>query len=199
MSVIDELIESNTRTKEIVPSARIRLRRVRRTPSRGQRLKGAVVRVGRRDYPTFRTPSKVVQVYRLLSHTRRCQGDSMSEPITISTEWLAPGDVDAVSATVESALASQGGKVQGLDADFGSALKMRLLGTMFSGLEDNMPFHLHVDIRPGTSEHTSHLRVEMRSTEGWYAFRMGFVDEQYHQRFDTVVGAVKQATGEASA
>jgi hypothetical protein len=122
----------------------------------------------------------------------------MTEPLTISTEWLAPGDVDVVSATVESTLAAQGGRVQGHDADFGSALKMRLLGTMFSGLEDNLPFHLHVDIRPGTSEHTSHVRVEMRSTEGWYVTRLDFVDKQFQQRFDTVTGAVKEATGEAT-
>jgi len=42
-------------------------------------------------------------------------------------------------------------------------------------------------------------RVEMRSTDGWYVARFGFVDEQFHHRFDTVVGAVKEATGEATA
>jgi hypothetical protein len=123
----------------------------------------------------------------------------MTNPITLSAEWLAPGQVDAVSTTIEGSLEQQGGRVNGLDADFGSALKMRLIGTLFSGTEDNLPFHLHVDVRPGTEADQAHVRVEMRSTEGWYAFRWGFIDGQYRQRFDEVVGRLRTATGEVSA
>ncbi|MFZ9986812.1 MAG: hypothetical protein ACO3ID_01515 [Candidatus Nanopelagicales bacterium] len=123
----------------------------------------------------------------------------MTNPITLSAEWLAPGAVDAVSTIIEGSLAQQGGHVQGLDADFGSAIKMRLLGTMFSGTEDNLPFHLHIDVRPGSGVDEAHVRVDMRSTEGWYAFRFGFVDDQYRQRFDEVVGRLRAATGEVSA
>jgi hypothetical protein len=122
----------------------------------------------------------------------------MTNPITLTAEWLAPGSVDAVSTTIEGSLAQQGGRVQGLDADFGSALKMRLIGTLFSGTEDNLPFHIHVDVRPGTAADQAHVRAEMRSTEGWYLFQLGFVDGQYRQRFDDVVGRLRAATGEVS-
>ncbi len=122
-----------------------------------------------------------------------------TDPLTLSTEWLAPGSVDAVSTTIEGSLAQQGGRVNGLDADFGSALKMRLLGTMFSGTEDNLPFHLHVDVRPGTAADQAHVRAEMRSTQGWYLVQFSSVDDQYRQRFDDVVGRLRTATGEVSA
>ena len=75
---------------------------------------------------------------------------------------------------------------------------MRLIGTLFSGTEDNMPFHIHVDVRPGTAADQAHVRAEMRSTEGWYLFQFGFVDGQYRQRFDDVVGRLRAATGEVS-
>ena len=123
----------------------------------------------------------------------------MTNALTLSAEWLAPGSIETVSSTLETSLAAQGGRVQGLDADFGSALKMRLIGTMFSGTEDNLPFHLHVDVRPGTSADDVHIRVEMRSMEGWYAFRFGFVDGQYQQRFEAVTRALRAATGEVPA
>ena len=112
----------------------------------------------------------------------------MTNPITLSAEWLAPGSVETVSASVEASLAEQGGRVQGLDADFGSALKMRLIGSLFSGTEDDLPFHLHVDVRPGPATAETLVRAEMRSTEGWYVFRLSMVDAQYRERFDTVTG-----------
>ena len=120
----------------------------------------------------------------------------MTNPITLSAEWLAPGSVETVSASVEASLAEQGGRVQGLDADFGSALKMRLIGSLFSGTEDDLPFHLHVDVRPGPATAETLVRAEMRSTEGWYVFRLSMVDAQYRERFDTVTGALRSATGE---
>lgn len=122
-----------------------------------------------------------------------------SEPLTLSTDWHAPGSVDAVSTTIEGSLEQQGGRVNGLDADFGSALKMRLIGTLFSGTEDNLPFHLHVDVRPGTAAGESLVRAEMRSTQGWYLVQFTSVNEQYRQRFDEVVGRLRTATGEVSA
>jgi hypothetical protein len=36
----------------------------------------------------------------------------MTNPITLSAEWLAPGAVDAVSTIIEGSLAQQGGHVQ---------------------------------------------------------------------------------------
>lgn len=122
----------------------------------------------------------------------------MTTPLTLSAEWIAPGSVDTVTATVEASLAEQGGKVQGLDADFGSALKMRLIGSLFAGTEDDLPFHLHVDVRPGPAAEESLVRAEMRSTEGWYAFRLSMVDTQYRSRFDAVTTALRSATGEVS-
>lgn len=122
----------------------------------------------------------------------------MTNPITLSAEWLAPGSVETVSASVEASLAEQGGRVQGLDADFGSALKMRLIGSLFSGTEDDLPFHLHVDVRPGPATAETLVRAEMRSTEGWYVFRLSMVDAQYRERFDTVTGALRSATGEVT-
>ena len=122
----------------------------------------------------------------------------MTNPITLSAEWLAPGSVETVSASVEASLAEQGGRVQGLDGDFGSALKMRLIGSLFSGTEDDLPFHLHVDVRPGPATAETLVRAEMRSTEGWYVFRLSMVDAQYRERFDTVTGALRSATGEVT-
>jgi hypothetical protein len=121
------------------------------------------------------------------------------DPTTLSAEWQAPGSVDAVSTTIEGSLEQQGGRVQGLDADFGSALKFRLLGSFFSSTEDDLPFHLHVDVRPGTVADQSHVRAEMRSTEGWYLVQFNFVEGQYRQRFEEVVGRLRTATGEVSA
>ena len=89
--------------------------------------------------------------------------------------------------------------MQGLDADFGSALKMRLIGTLFSGTEDNLPFHLHVDVRPGPAAAETLVRAEMRSTEGFYLFKFAYVDTQYRERFDAVPGALRSATGVVSA
>jgi hypothetical protein len=123
----------------------------------------------------------------------------MTTPITLSAEWLAPGSVETVSASVEASLAEQGGRVQGLDADFGSALKMRLIGSLFPGTEDDLPFHLHVDVRPGPAAAETLVRAEMRSTEGWYVFKLSRVDAQYRERFDAVTGALRSATGEVSA
>ena len=123
----------------------------------------------------------------------------MTNPITLSAEWLAPGSVETVSASVEASLAEQGGRVQGLDADFGSALKMRLIGTLFSGTEDNLPFHLHVDVRPGPAAAETLVRAEMRSTEGFYLFKFAYVDTQYRECFDAVTGALRSATGVVSA
>jgi hypothetical protein len=123
----------------------------------------------------------------------------MTNPITLSAEWLAPGSVETVSASVEASLTEQGGRVQGLDADFGSALKMRLIGTLFSGTEDNLPFHLHVDVRPGPAAAETLVRAEMRSTEGFYLFKFAYVDTQYRERFDAVTGALRSATGVVSA
>jgi hypothetical protein len=122
----------------------------------------------------------------------------MTNPITLSAEWLAPGSVETVSSTIEASLAEQGGRVQGLDADFGSALKMRLIGSLFSGTADNLPFHLHVDVRPGPAAAETLVRVEMRSTEGFYVFKFAYVDTQYRERFDAVTGALRSATGELS-
>lgn len=122
----------------------------------------------------------------------------MTNPITLSAEWLAPGSVETVSSTIEASLAQQGGRVQGLDADFGSALKMRLIGSLFSGTQDDLPFHLHVDVRPGPAAAETLVRVEMRSTEGFYVFRLAYVDTQYRERFDAVTGALRAATGEVS-
>jgi hypothetical protein len=122
----------------------------------------------------------------------------MTNPITLSAEWLAPGSVETVSSTIEASLAEQGGRVQGIDADFGSALKMRLIGSLFSGTEDNLPFHLHVDVRPGPAAAETLVRVEMRSTEGFYVFKFAYVDTQYRERFDAVTGALRSATGELS-
>lgn len=122
----------------------------------------------------------------------------MTNPITLSAEWLAPGSVETVSSTIEASLAEQGGRVQGLDADFGSALKMRLIGTLFSGTEDNLPFHLHVDVRPGPAADETLVRAEMRSTEGFYVFKFAYVDTQYRERFDGVTGALRSATGQVS-
>lgn len=122
----------------------------------------------------------------------------MTTPITLSAEWLAPGSVDTVSATIEASLAQQGGRVQGLDADFGSALKMRLIGSVFSGTEDNLPFHLHVDVRLGPAAAETLVRAEMRSTQGFYLFRFAYVDTQYRERFDAVTGALRSATGEVN-
>ena len=122
----------------------------------------------------------------------------MTTPITLSAEWLAPGSVETVSASVEAALAEQGGRVQGLDADFGSALKMRLIGSLFAGTEDDLPFHMHVDVRPGPAAAETLVRAEMRSTEGWYVFKLSVVDTQYRERFDAVTGALRSATGEVS-
>ena len=123
----------------------------------------------------------------------------MTTPITLSAEWLAPGSVETVSASVEASLTEQGGRVQGLDADFGSALKMRLIGSLFSGTEDNLPFHLHVDVRPGPAAAETLVRAEMRSTEGSYLFKFAYVDTQYRERFDAVTGALRSATGVVSA
>jgi hypothetical protein len=122
----------------------------------------------------------------------------MTNPIALSAEWLAPGSVDTVSAAVEASLAQKGGRVQGLDADFGSALKMRLIGSAFSGSGDSLPFHLHVDVRPGTAPAETLVRAEMRSTEGFYVFTFAFVDTQYRERFDAVTADLRAATGEVS-
>ena len=35
----------------------------------------------------------------------------MTTPLTLSAEWLAPGSVATVSATIEASLAQQGGRV----------------------------------------------------------------------------------------
>jgi hypothetical protein len=120
----------------------------------------------------------------------------MTNPITLSAEWIAPGSTDTVSATIEASLAQQGGRVQGLDADFGSALKMRLIGSMFAGTEDNLPFHLHIDVRPGPAAAETLVRAEMRSTEGFYVFKFAYVDTQYRERFDAVTADLRAATGE---
>ena len=122
----------------------------------------------------------------------------MTTPISLSAEWLAPGSVAIVSASVEASLAEQGGKVQGLDADFGNALTFRLVGSLFSGHEDELPLHIHVDIRPGPAEAQSLVRAEMRSTEGWYLFKLSQVDAQYRERFDGICSALRTATGVAS-
>ncbi|MEX1209792.1 MAG: hypothetical protein WEA35_02835 [Candidatus Nanopelagicales bacterium] len=123
----------------------------------------------------------------------------MTTPITLSAEWIAPGTVAAVTTSIEGSLAAQGGRVEGLDANFGSALKMRLIGSLFAGTEEDMPFHLHVDVRPGPTAEDAHVRSEMRSTAGWYAFRLSMVDAQYRHRFDEVTGALRAATGEVDA
>lgn len=122
----------------------------------------------------------------------------MTTPITLSAEWIAPGSLETVSASIEAALTEQGGRVQGLDADFGSALKMRLIGSLFPGTEDDLPFHLHVDVRPGPAAAETLVRAEMRSTEGWYAFKLSQVDAQYRERFDAVTGALRSATGQVT-
>lgn len=122
----------------------------------------------------------------------------MSTPLTLSAEWLAPGSVETVSAAIEKSLADQGGRVQGLDAEFGNALRMRLVGTLFPGTEDNLPFHLHVDIRPGTAPGEALVRVEFRSTEGFYLFQLQRVDAQYRERFDRVVSGLRSAAGDAA-
>ncbi len=122
----------------------------------------------------------------------------MTTPINLTTEWIAPGSTDAVTATVESSLAAQGGKVTGLDADFGNALKFRLIGSLFAGGQDNLVFHLHVDVRPGPADGQSLVRAEMRSTEGFYLFSLSIVDEQYRARFTTVTDTLRAATGEVT-
>jgi len=122
----------------------------------------------------------------------------MTTPISLSAEWIAPGTVPTVSATVEASLADQGGKVQGLDADFGNALTFRLIGSLFPGTEDNLPLHIHVDVRPGPGDAQCLVRAEMRSTQGWYLFQLSQVDAQYRARFDSIVTALRTATGVSS-
>lgn len=122
----------------------------------------------------------------------------MTTPISLSAEWVAPGSIPTVSATIEASLADQGGKVQGMDADFGNALTFRLVGSLFPGTQDYMPLHVHVDVRPGPGENQCLVRAEMRSTEGWYVFQLSQVEPQYRARFDGIVTALRGATGQVA-
>ena len=109
--------------------------------------------------------------------------------------WFAPGDMDRVARAAHEALAEHGGHVDGLDADYGSSFAFRMLGILVPGEEHRVPVHAHVDLRPGPDEHSVQVRLEMRSTAGFYLVTLAEVDAWFAVKFAEIEDSLKRATG----
>lgn len=123
----------------------------------------------------------------------------MTSPIHATVTWFAPGSVDRVRQAAHDALAEHGGHVDGLDADYGSSFAFRMLGILVPGEEHRVPVHAHVDLRPGPDAHTVQVRLEMRSTEGFYLVSFAEAGDLFREKFDEIEASVKAATGTVSA
>ena len=110
-------------------------------------------------------------------------------------EWFAPGDLARVEHAVSAALAEHGGRADGLDADYGSSVAFRLLGILVPGEEHRVPVHAHVDLRPGPDEHSVHVRLELRSTEGMYLLEFSAAGKVFEEKFAEIEVSCKAATG----
>lgn len=112
-----------------------------------------------------------------------------------TAEWLAPGDIAAVTAVLHEALGRHGGHVHGLDADYGPSAAYRFLGILVPGEEHRVPVHVHVDVRPGTTPANVLVRAEMRAGEGMHLLRFVDAGQIYAERFAEIRIDLQDATG----